>query len=210
MHTLSSAKQSPLPTHPSPSPKPESQADHFSDNPAEVAKTHFSMGNTIAFGKAPRRETSGVEAQTTVGKTNNMGRPSFAPPRCKQANGSHRVSVASRVRFEEALVWEPHTSSLRQCVVLGSAPFAFYDAMNTSRSSSSRYMSYRHLATWVDQAPPQIGEEIPTNRRTNRRTDFLAKQAPSAVDLSPRPLTHLPYGCSLVAFIWKHKISLNF
>ena len=58
--------------------------------------------------------------------------------------------------------------------------------------------------------PPQISEEIPTNRRTNRRTDFSAKQAPSALDLSPRPQTHLPYGCSIVAVMWKCKISLNF
>ena len=58
--------------------------------------------------------------------------------------------------------------------------------------------------------PPQIGKEIPTNRRTNRRTDFPAKQAPSALDLSPRPQTHLPYGCSIVAFMWKPKTSLNF
>ena len=34
---------------------------------------------------------------------------------------------------------------------------------------------------------PQVGEEIPTNRRTNRRTNSSAKQAPSALDLSPRP-----------------------
>ena len=60
------------------------------------------------------------------------------------------------------------------------------------------------------QPLPQIGEETPTNRRTNRRIDFSAKQAPSALDLSPRPLTHLPYGCSIVAFMWKRKISLNF
>ena len=58
--------------------------------------------------------------------------------------------------------------------------------------------------------PPQISEVILTNRRTNRRTDFSAKQAPSALDLSPRPLTHLPYGCSIVAFMWKRRISLNF
>ena len=57
--------------------------------------------------------------------------------------------------------------------------------------------------------PPQIGEEMPTNRRTNWRTNFSAKQAPSALDLSPRPQTHLPYGCSIVAVMWKRKMSLN-
>ena len=36
------------------------------------------------------------------------------------------------------------------------------------------------------QPPTQIGEKIPTNRRTNRRTDFSAKQVPTALDLSPR------------------------
>ena len=54
--------------------------------------------------------------------------------------------------------------------------------------------------------PPKIGEEIPTNQRT----DFSAKQAPSALDLSPKPQTHLPYGCSIVVVMWKRKISLNF
>ena len=60
------------------------------------------------------------------------------------------------------------------------------------------------------QPSPQIGEEIPTNRQTNQRTDFSPKQAPSALDLSPRPQTHLPFGCSVVGVIWKPKISRNF
>ena len=77
--------------------------------------------------------------------------------------------------------------------------------------TSARLMSAPTVADHaVHATPPQIGEEIPTNRRTNRRTDFSAKQAPSALDLSPRPLTHLPYGCSIVAFMWKGKISLKF
>jgi len=45
---------------------------------------------------------------------------------------------------------------------------------------------------------------------TNRRTNFSAKQVPSALDLSPRPQTHLPFGCSVVGVTWKPKISLNF
>ena len=45
---------------------------------------------------------------------------------------------------------------------------------------------------------------------TNRRTDFSAKQVPSALDLSPRPQAHLPFVCSLVGVMWKAKICLNF
>ena len=57
------------------------------------------------------------------------------------------------------------------------------------------------------QPPPQkkIGEEIPTNRRTG----FSAKQVPSALDLSPRPKTDLPFGCSVVGVTWKPEICLN-
>ena len=73
-----------------------------------------------------------------------------------------------------------------------------------------RQIGHKLLGHNMCNPPPQIGEEIPTNRRTNRQTDFSAKQAPTALDLSPRLLTHLPYGCSIVAFMWKRKISLNF
>ena len=55
-------------------------------------------------------------------------------------------------------------------------------------------------------SPPKIGEEIPTNWRTNQWTDFSAKQVPSALDLSPRAQTHLPFGCSVVGVMWKPKI----
>ena len=40
----------------------------------------------------------------------------------------------------------------------------------------------------------EIGEEIPTSRRNRSADRFLAKQVPSALDLSPRPQTHLPFG----------------
>ena len=55
-------------------------------------------------------------------------------------------------------------------------------------------------------ATPQkkIGKEIPSNQRNK------AKQVPSALDLSPRPQRHLPFGCSVVGVMWKRKISLNF
>ena len=58
-----------------------------------------------------------------------------------------------------------------------------------------------YLQTEANPPPPQIGEEIPTNRRTN----FSAKQVPSALDLSPRPPTHLPFGCSAVGVMWDPK-----
>ena len=56
----------------------------------------------------------------------------------------------------------------------------------------------------------------PPKRRRNpsksqsKSADFSAKQVPSALDLSPRPQTHLPFGCSAVGVMWKPKISLNF
>ena len=64
------------------------------------------------------------------------------------------------------------------------------------------------------QPPPppalKTAKKSQQNQRTNWRTDFSAKQAPSALDLSPRPQTHLPYRCLIVAVMWKRKISLNF
>ena len=43
-----------------------------------------------------------------------------------------------------------------------------------------------------------------------RRTGCSAKQAPSDLDLGPRPQTHLPFACFAVGVMWKPKISLNF
>ena len=43
-----------------------------------------------------------------------------------------------------------HTSSMSWCGVLGNAPFTATDAVNASRSSSSRYMSHRNVACCVD------------------------------------------------------------
>ena len=43
-----------------------------------------------------------------------------------------------------------HTSSMSLCGVFGNAPFTSTDAMNASRSPSSRYISYRKLASCVD------------------------------------------------------------
>ena len=78
----------------------------------------------------------------------------------------------------------------------------------------NRILSGRHQhpveAIGKPPPPPPIGEEIPTNQQTNRRTDFSAKQVPGALDLSPRPQTHLPFSCSVVGVMWKPKISLNF
>ena len=58
--------------------------------------------------------------------------------------------------------------------------------------------------------PPQIGEESQQISGTNWRTNFSAKQVPGALDLSPRPQTHLPFGCSAVGVMWKAEICLNF
>ena len=59
----------------------------------------------------------------------------------------------------------------------------------TARPRRRDAVHRRGLALFARQAghlqPP------PPNRRTNRRTDFSAQRVPSALDLSPRPLTHL-------------------
>ena len=58
--------------------------------------------------------------------------------------------------------------------------------------------------------PPKSAKKSQQNGGTNWQTNFSAKQVASALDLSPRPQTHLPFGCSVVGVMWKPKISLNF
>ena len=68
-----------------------------------------------------------------------------------------------------------------------------------------------HTLGRIATPPPQkSAKKSQQIGRTNRQTDFSAKQVPSALDLSPRPKTHLPIGCSVVGVMWKPKISLNF
>ena len=58
--------------------------------------------------------------------------------------------------------------------------------------------------------PPKSAKKSQQIGGTNRRTNFSAKQVASALGLSPRPQTHLPFGCSVVGVMRKPKISLNF
>ena len=61
----------------------------------------------------------------------------------------------------------------------------------------------------------RISRSRPPGRNPNKSANKLAdrfpqKQVPSALDLSSRPQTHLPFGCSVAGVMWKPKISRNF
>ena len=53
--------------------------------------------------------------------------------------------------------------------------------------------------------PPKSAKKSQQIGGTNWRTNFSAKQVPSALDFSPRPQTHLPFACSVVGFMWNPK-----
>ena len=55
--------------------------------------------------------------------------------------------------------------------------------------------------------PPQIGEEIPTNRQNKSADPFSPKQLATGLDLGCKPQTYLPFGCCAV--MWKPKMSVN-
>ena len=146
-------------------------------------------------------------------------------PSCKEKNGFHRTSKAclkkmnahrlplnlcrqnKSAKFRNPTNWQNESAKSAEV----GRPFFFGGGVALSKSlHTARSLHPQALIPTSPPPPPKIGEEIPTNRRTNWRTNFSAKQASSALDLSPRPQTHLPYGCSIVAIMWKHKISLNF
>ena len=53
-----------------------------------------------------------------------------------------------------------------------------------------------------DQSPPKSAKKSQQIGGTHRRTNFSAKQVPSALDLSQRLQTHLPFGCFVVDVMW--------